>query len=624
MAKTFTLTSGSYQGRYMQVYCTQTIDIATNTSKIDWTLSSIGGSSNYYSTGATTLKINGETVYSKARVNWDAKTFPAAKGSVSGTISFIHDEKGDKSITVSLTTAIYVGEASASTYSDRWYLDNIPRQAKITYAPDFNDLENPTISFSNPAGNAVDSLAACISFTGANDDIPYKEIKDKTSTSFTFELSESERDTLRNNTTSGTRDVMFFVRTEIGGNRFFSIETRKLTIAKTDEKLPSVTMTVALNNSSLPSEVKDEIKKTYIQGKSRLDINLTAQGKYGASIDSYIASVDGKRYYSSSFTTDVIMNSGSVFVYGYAMDSRGFLGEKSQEISVFEYSKPLIVPINNYTPIQCYRSDGNGNKIGNSTSVWIKAKRSYYDLSGNNTCALEWRRKSITEAWDNNKHKWHKLIAKTDTSTDVYDALITDESDDDVFEVTSSYVVQIRAIDDIGEYDTEEFDIPTQEVTLHLGKGGKNVSVGTYCDYSEPYTFYSDWKAIFDKGVYIGEDKLPISDFIIERGTDGIWTYEKWASGKAVCWGVSTQENVPIDIAWGSLFESPPYVFELPKDLFIDTPQFDIALVSTSGVLLEVFSKGSKTETPHLCAIRPFALTAEILNISIVARGRWK
>lgn len=34
-------------------------------------------------------------------------------------------------------------------------------------------------------------------------------------------------------------------------------------------------------------------------------------------------------------------------------------------------------------------------------------------------------------------------------------------------------------------------------------------------------------------------------DYIVERGTSGIWTYEKWASGKAVCWGVShpTYEN---------------------------------------------------------------------------------
>lgn len=30
-------------------------------------------------------------------------------------------------------------------------------------------------------------------------------------------------------------------------------------------------------------------------------------------------------------------------------------------------------------------------------------------------------------------------------------------------------------------------------------------------------------------------------DWIVEEGTSGIWTYEKWASGKAKCWGKFTQ-----------------------------------------------------------------------------------
>lgn len=492
MANTFTLKSGSYQGRYLQVSCTQTIDIATNTSKIDWTLSSIGGSSNYYSTGATTLTISDQAVYSKARVNWDAKVFPAAKGSVSGTTYVTHDEKGDKSITVSLTTAIYVGEASASTYSDRWYLDNIPRQATITSAPDFTDLDNPKITFSNPAGNAVDSLDACISFTGAKDDIAYRSIPKTGTTSYTFNLTDAERDLLRNNTTSGKRDVTFYVRTIIAGKYFYSTAPKKLTIVETDKTRPSIAMDITLNNGSLSSKFAN----MYIQGKSRLDITLSAQGKYGASINSYSASVGGDNYSGSSFTTRTIAKSGDVDVIGYAKDSRGFTGSASKKISVAAYSKPLVIPIGSENAILCYRSDGNGVRIGNSTSVWIKAKRSYYNLSGKNGCALHWRRRLITEAWNDSVHKWQELIEEGNTFTDEYNGLIGE-----VFELNKSYAVQIRAIDDIGEYDIKEFEIPTQDVALHLGAGGKNVSVGTYCDYSEDYTFRSVWKAIFDKGI---------------------------------------------------------------------------------------------------------------------------
>lgn len=32
-----------------------------------------------------------------------------------------------------------------------------------------------------------------------------------------------------------------------------------------------------------------------------------------------------------------------------------------------------------------------------------------------------------------------------------------------------------------------------------------------------------------------------VADYIVEQGTSGIWTYEKWASGKAKCWGKFSQ-----------------------------------------------------------------------------------
>lgn len=38
-----------------------------------------------------------------------------------------------------------------------------------------------------------------------------------------------------------------------------------------------------------------------------------------------------------------------------------------------------------------------------------------------------------------------------------------------------------------------------------------------------------------DKNVQLSPDM----DIVIEQGTSGIWTYEKWNSGKAVCWGTS-------------------------------------------------------------------------------------
>jgi len=257
-------------------------------------------------------------------------------------------------------------------------------------------------------------------------------------------------------------------------------------------------MVATLDNGSLPSQFNG----LYIQGKSKLQVQLSAEGKYSATIQSYYATLEGKTYNSAKFTTDVIRTEGNITLIGYAKDSRKFTGSISKTINVLPYSKPLVIPIGSQNAITCYRSDGNGNRIGNSTSVWVKAKRDYRTVTSNgvqkNFCALQWRRKLVNEAWNDSTHLWNNLIPKTNITTTEFNALLPST----VFELTKSYTVQIRAIDDVGEKDVKTFEIPTEDVALHLGKGGKNVSIGTYCDYSTPYRFFSEWEGKFDKGLW--------------------------------------------------------------------------------------------------------------------------
>ena len=130
MASTFELSSQYYGTRHLRLACSQTTDIATNTSTIAWTLYSEGGSSDYYTTGPTSVYINGTRVYYKDVVYWDDREFPAKKGSVSGTVDVPHLNDGTKTITVSITTAIYY--SSTETKSGSWTLNSIPRYATLT------------------------------------------------------------------------------------------------------------------------------------------------------------------------------------------------------------------------------------------------------------------------------------------------------------------------------------------------------------------------------------------------------------------------------------------------------------------------------------------------------------
>lgn len=491
MANTFILNSksgtGTYQGRYMQLSCTQTIDIATNKSTINWTLSSIGGSSPNYSTGPTSVIINGVQVYYRSRAEFDTGTFPAAKGSVSGTTVIDHNTDGSKTIAVSMSTAVWYG--TVQKHSGTWTLDNIPRQAKIVSASDFTDVGNPSISFSNPGGFTMD---VWLEPNPIGDHLCVRKGIPNTG-SYTWSLTDEEREALRNKCAKNSCTIRLGLYSYVGGVQYADFRDMTYTMTENSSTKPSVNMDITLNNGQLPSAFND----MYIQGKSKIDVTLSAQGKYNASIKSLWATVEGKTYNGPAITTDVMRGSGTVEIVGYAKDSREFTGSDSYKVQVLEYSKPLVIPIGSENAILCYRSDGNGHRVGNSTSVWLKAARSYYGLSQKNTCALQWRRKTATEAWDDTKHQWEELLYR-DRPEDEYNAMLYGWE----FDLKTAYTVQIMAIDDIGEYDIKTLEIPTQDVALHLGAGGKNVAIGTYCDYSTPYTFFSDWVGIFDKGLW--------------------------------------------------------------------------------------------------------------------------
>ena len=122
-----TFTSNTYDGRYLQLTITESVDVPSNTSTLTWTLTSAGGSAVYYTIDETIITINGITVYSKARTNWEDRVFPAAKGSVSGSLPVVHNSDGTKTATVEFFTRVYV--FGSLDYGGTITLTNIDRTA---------------------------------------------------------------------------------------------------------------------------------------------------------------------------------------------------------------------------------------------------------------------------------------------------------------------------------------------------------------------------------------------------------------------------------------------------------------------------------------------------------------
>ena len=119
--------SESYSGRYLELTITERVDVANNKSTLYWTLTSAGGSSDYYTIAETAVTINGQQVYHKDQTGWSAGIFPAAKGAVSGTVYVAHNDDGAKTINVKFTTRVYYSQAV--DYGGNMTLTQIDRSA---------------------------------------------------------------------------------------------------------------------------------------------------------------------------------------------------------------------------------------------------------------------------------------------------------------------------------------------------------------------------------------------------------------------------------------------------------------------------------------------------------------
>lgn len=383
---TYTLNcKNSYDGRRLRLYLTSTINIANNTSTIKWTLYSENGNSNYYSTGPTTVTINGTRVYYKERVAYSSKTFPAAKGSISGTLTVTHNSDGKKAIFVSLATAIYT--ATVTTNSGTWTLDNIPRQATITSVPNFTDIQNPTIQYSNPAGSNVSSLQACISLTGSTDDIAYRDIS-KTGTSYTFNLTDAERNVLRQaTTTSNTRTVYFYVRTIISGNTLYSSQAVTLSIVDANPTF----RVIYLDTNSTTTAITNN-NKQIIQNKSYLVINIqNAKALKYATLKTASIDVNGTITTKNITTTSLVFNVGTLNVANdftipvTITDSRNNKTTINLSIQILSWSLPNAI-------ITLQRE----NNFYSETNLTVDAN--YSGLGGNNTITIQYQIKKISDS----------------------------------------------------------------------------------------------------------------------------------------------------------------------------------------------------------------------------------
>lgn len=366
--------------------------VANNSTKINWTAGLYTGTSSahdmFYSNAVKIKKvvINGTTVYSNG--TFSNITTGGNHDLASGTLDISHNSDGTKSFSISITGWTYAD----SDYSGEsaFTLTNIPRQATLTAAPNFNDEQNPTITYSNPAGNSVTSLEAYIQNQAGT--VSYADLRSisKTGTSYTFNLTDQERTALRNATpNSNTMTVKFVIKTVIGGTAYYSTLDKTLTIVNANPTISSrtykdtnSTTTAITNNNQVIIQNTSTAQFTFttitsLKGATLSSVAVTINGVTKSS------SLSGSSVASKTLNFGTINSSSNLNASIVVTDSRGNKKTYTKAITIWAWSLPTAI-------ITCQRK----NNFYSETDINVNAD--YSSLSNHNQITIKYQYKKTT------------------------------------------------------------------------------------------------------------------------------------------------------------------------------------------------------------------------------------
>lgn len=364
-----------------------------------------------------------------------------------------HNIDGTLSVNVTANGRIGGTTLDSSSINATITLNQIPRQTTLVSAPNFTDEQNPTIVYNNPVGNSASLtlLQACISLDGSKDDIAYRNIS-KTGTSYTFNLTEEERNVLRASTpNSNTRTVRFYIKCILNGKTLYDSLSKTLTIVNASPTLGNV------------SVVDTNIETTYLTGDKNTLIKYfsNAQATFSPAALKYAtlkttSITNGNTTLTSSGMFNNVENNSFVF---FASDSRSNATQQT-------VTKTMV----NYLKLTCSAKAVSPNTEGNAS---ITISGNYW--SGNfgayeNELIILYRHKIANGEFG----EW-QAVTITPTLKDNTYTVTVPLSD---LDYRKTHTFQARAADKLMTVDSEEHKVRTVPV-FDWGDNDFNFNVPT-------------------------------------------------------------------------------------------------------------------------------------------------
>ena len=453
-----------------------------------------------------------------------------------------HNNDGTKSLSLSATaknTYWGINKSLSATVS----LPTINRKATITSAPDFTDEQNPTIKYTNPAGNSVSSLQAGIFSTdGMTTYAGYRDVP-KTGSSYTFNLSQQEKQNLQyaSRNTSGKFKLRFYIKTVFGSSEPLRHPVEKyLTIVNAN---PTETSAFLETNQTVIDLLGDNSADTIIQNVSDVQITATVEGNKEATIAN-VKFENGTRastIYATPYQTTIIPTTDTFSVT--TTDSRGNYTPHTYTKTMIEY-----VPINITTVTFKRYNPTSSNIILNAE---IRYKQTTFG-STPNVPTIKWKINTGN----------YVTLSSNDYTIDTINNKIT------INNLTLSNVLPYTDEGDFYLY-VEDLLSSDSETAIHVTQGIPTFEAGEH-----------DFQVNGDLYVANTDRTNPINvkdaliDYIVSQGTTTsapIWTWRKWKSGLAECWGRFDCSGLTMNTASAGTYyndTSGKKTFNYPSGLF--------------------------------------------------------
>lgn len=438
-------------------------DIANNRSKLKVTFCVYGSSSGatLFLHYPTDIDVAGQHVFDYPNTPWygsgsasnPKQTFPACEGTVSKEIWVDHDTYGNCTVSVYFYTGIY-SSSTQGNYGGTMTLESIPRASTpscsnvtLGNAVTINtnraaDVFTHTLNIKNSGGTTIEtftSIGASKSWTPTIAKYaPY--ITNSTTGTFTIECL-----TYNGSTHVGTKTC-----------------TTTLTVPS------SVVPTASVNFSEADATMISKGWGVYVKGKSKLSVTVTGTQAYSSGIKSYASNVQGTAYSSSSYTSNVLANSGTSNVTATVTDNRGRTSSQAtKSLTVVDYFKPRI---NTATVARC---DANGTETDEGSYLLFSFAGEIASVSSKNgkTFRIGYREKGSTAAYT-----W--LVVSSGYTVSSTKVVLTNSSGTkQTFSTDKSYEVRFEAVDSF-ETTGIDRDIGTGFDLINLNPSGNSMAIG--------------------------------------------------------------------------------------------------------------------------------------------------